>query len=401
MKEIIQLKSYPVKDVLDILLKNLATGENIIWATDSYAQYGKEYFAKRQITTKALIGLNPILIQPRISKAIKEQSERTKAHAEVFTPAWICNIMNNFHDKVWFQKKDIFNSENEFSWKTNKEKIKFQKNNSWKDYVTLKKIEITCGEAPFIVSRYDVSTGKLIEIKDRIGFLDRKLRVINENTKNEKEWMKWVIKAFQSSYGYEYQGDNLLIARINLLMTFCEYLKNKWHRKATQSELKKIADIISKNLWQMDGLKGVIPLGISVPEVQQTSFFDLIEESVMDKEKEIKCKIYDYIAKKTINFNEIVKEREKMKFDFAIGNPPYQEEVLNNGRQNPIYHKFMDETYKIADVTEFITPARFLFDAGQTPKEWNRKMLNDSHFKVLKYESDASTIFPKTDIKGG
>ena len=90
-----------------------------------------------------------------------------------------------------------------------------------------------------------------------------------------------------------------------------------------------------------------------------------------------------------------------MKFDFAIGNPPYQEETENNGRQSPVYNKFMDEAYKIASCVELITPARFLFNAGQTPKSWNEKMLNDEHFKVLQYEPDASKVFSNTQIKGG
>lgn len=90
-----------------------------------------------------------------------------------------------------------------------------------------------------------------------------------------------------------------------------------------------------------------------------------------------------------------------MKFDFAIGNPPYQEETENNGRQSPVYNKFMDEAYKIASCVELITPARFLFNVGQTPKSWNEKMLNDKHFKVLQYEPDASKVFSNTEIKGG
>jgi hypothetical protein len=90
-----------------------------------------------------------------------------------------------------------------------------------------------------------------------------------------------------------------------------------------------------------------------------------------------------------------------MKFDFAIGNPPYQEETENNGRQSPVYNKFMDEAYKVANCVELITPARFLFNAGQTPKAWNDMMLKDEHFKVLQYEADASKVFSNTEIKGG
>lgn len=91
-----------------------------------------------------------------------------------------------------------------------------------------------------------------------------------------------------------------------------------------------------------------------------------------------------------------------MKFDFVIGNPPYQEETESEStRMPPIYHKFMDQCYQTADRVLLITPARFLFNAGQTPKAWNEKMLKDPHFSVLYYEQDAAKIFPNTDIKGG
>ena len=95
-------------------------------------------------------------------------------------------------------------------------------------------------------------------------------------------------------------------------------------------------------------------------------------------------------------------EKKKM-FDFVIGNPPYQGENKKNGRQPPVYNIFMDAAYSVGDAVELITPARFLFDAGQTPKEWNQKMLNDKHLKVLHFEPDDSRIFPNTDIdlKGG
>ena len=95
-----------------------------------------------------------------------------------------------------------------------------------------------------------------------------------------------------------------------------------------------------------------------------------------------------------------------MKFDYVIGNPPYQlsygdSESGNKTYAPPIYHAFMDAAFEISDRTDLITPARFLFDAGSTPKAWNHKMLNDPHLKVLDYKADASTVFPNTDIKGG
>lgn len=89
-----------------------------------------------------------------------------------------------------------------------------------------------------------------------------------------------------------------------------------------------------------------------------------------------------------------------MKFDVVIGNPPYQEETKDTS-DKPIYNYFMSEAYKFADKVCFITPARFLFNAGKTPKKWNAKMLNDEHLKVAYYEQDSSNVFPNTDIKGG
>ena len=88
-----------------------------------------------------------------------------------------------------------------------------------------------------------------------------------------------------------------------------------------------------------------------------------------------------------------------MKFDFIVGNPPYQAE--QNGRALPVYGTFMDATYTLANVVELITPARFLFNAGQTSKDWNRKMLSDSHLKVLDYSANSNTYFAGVDIKGG
>nr|WP_278914398.1 Eco57I restriction-modification methylase domain-containing protein [Streptococcus lutetiensis] len=92
----------------------------------------------------------------------------------------------------------------------------------------------------------------------------------------------------------------------------------------------------------------------------------------------------------------------QVKFDVVIGNPPYQNEGIGVvARDEPIYHKFMDLSYSVADKAVLITPARFLFNAGQTPKAWNKQMLEDEHLKVLYYEQDSSKVFPNTDIKGG
>jgi len=78
------------------------------------------------------------------------------------------------------------------------------------------------------------------------------------------------------------------------------------------------------------------------------------------------------------------------KFDVVIGNPPYQEEAQGDGtRATPIYHQFMDAAHEVGTRAVLITPARFLFNAGFTPKAWNEKMLADEHLSVAHYESDS------------
>ncbi len=93
---------------------------------------------------------------------------------------------------------------------------------------------------------------------------------------------------------------------------------------------------------------------------------------------------------------------KEMEFDAVVGNPPYQ--IVNEGNgtgADPIYHLFIDVARDICGKGTFIHPARFLFNAGKTPKEWNAKILNDEHFRVVQYWPDSSEIFPTVDIKGG
>ena len=190
MERLIDINSSLVANYLDILLKDMTTGKNIIWATDAYLKYGEDFGDKNQLFAKAFFGAKSQIIRPRIEKSMEEQQERTKKKAEVFTPSWLCNEMNNYCDEEWFGKKDVFNIECEdHTWIVNENKIEFPNDRNWKDYVTSTRLEITCGEAPFLVSRYDSSTGELIlPPLNRIGILDRKLRVVNENTTSEEEW---------------------------------------------------------------------------------------------------------------------------------------------------------------------------------------------------------------------
>lgn len=92
---------------------------------------------------------------------------------------------------------------------------------------------------------------------------------------------------------------------------------------------------------------------------------------------------------------------KEMKFDAVVGNPPYQENIAGRSEQPPVYHFFYDTAFNLARIVSLITPARFLFDAGKTPTDWNHKMLNDEHLKVIHYYSNSKEVFPTVEIKGG
>lgn len=311
MTKLIDFTSSNIKSVLKTLLKDRTTGHNIIFATDAYDNIE---FAT-PITAKLLLD-DSVDIRPRVSKSMEEQNIRTRKKAEVFTPSWICNKMNNHCDTEWFGHEDVFNIEQEHEWVPTEEKIEFPEGETWKDYVDSKRLEITCGEAPYLVSRYDAATGEVISIQKRIGILDRKLRIVNENTQTRKTWQQWVYRAFESVYGYEYQGDNLLIARINLLETFCEYLRDRWRDEPTYSELKRIARIISWNIWQMDGIHGVVPFTGIIHEAEQDeglhqmAMFEFMElpntfEIEETQPEIIDCKIYDWREDKELTYKSV------------------------------------------------------------------------------------------------
>lgn len=304
---LIEINHSPVADVLDILLKDMTTGDTIIWATDMYSSEGEGFRDKDHLKPKMFIGAKSLIIRPRIEKSLEEQQERTKKKAEVFTPSWLCNEMNNYCDEEWFGRKDVFNVLHEdHSWTVVEDKIEMPEGKTWEDYVLSRRLEITCGEAPYLVSRYDTSTGELIEPpKRRIGLLDRKLRIVNENTSDEKEWLKWTKKAYQSTYGYEYQGDNLLIARANLYLTFFDYYKERFGKEPKYKDGKAIAEIIAWNIWQMDGLTDTVPLGKPFVEAEKLSGMDILfgDASIDDlgigcDEEPVLCKIKDWRRKK-------------------------------------------------------------------------------------------------------
>lgn len=298
--------------VLDALLADKTTNRNIIWGTDDYSYLGECYAADQQILVSSITGFNAGVIQPRIAKSHEQRGTRTKEKAEVFTPAWLCNAQNNLVDHAWFGSEHVFNTELDKGWKTNKQKIIFPqtKNKDWKHYVDERRLEIACGEAPYLVSRYDATTGNLIPLQDRIGLLDRKLRVVNENTDTESEWLKWAKRAVQSIYGFDFQGDNLLIARENVLYTYVDYRESFLSSPVPPKELLKIARIVSWNLWQMDALTYTIPYEEVKDEFAQVSFFDLMSPDQVNEndDKAAFCLIKDWRAKKVIEFRSLLEE---------------------------------------------------------------------------------------------
>ncbi|TVW80713.1 restriction endonuclease, partial [Streptococcus pneumoniae] len=360
-------------DLLKILLKDRTTKKNIVWATHSYELLGKGFAPSDRITPSRVTGTYANLIQPRSEKSKYEQKDRTKIRAEVFTPTWLVEKQNGYVEAE-LEALDL------------------------EDYIQVRWLEITCGEAPYMVTRYDTVTGEEIPLSERVGFIDRKLQRLSREVSDEATFYKLVKEAYRASYGYEYQGDSLLLARENLLAIFEDYYLAKTGTQPTLEQKKEIATIISYNVFQMDGLKKISPYSAKQGQAQQLSLF--VDEQEIEEAEESKTQIKDCKKNKMIGFERLSSEESEMKFDVVIGNPPYQEE-LQGTSDKPIYHHFMDESYKISRKSVLITPARFLFKAGKTPKSWNEQMLLNEHFKVMYYVQDSSKVFPGTDIKGG
>jgi hypothetical protein len=290
-------------DLLSILLIDRTTTKNILWATDSYEKFGKQFAQQKHIKPDLVTGEYGELIQPRAAKGLDEQRRRTKDKAEVFTPLKTVDQIN--------KSVDLSNG----SGMPNK--------NNWQDYVQELKLEITCGEAPFIVSRYNPTayTGKLINLKSRVGFLDRKLKIVSKYCYEKKEWLFWAKEAFKASYGYDWQGDNILLARENLLYSFIDYYKAQFERAPTICMQEEFAEIISWNIFQMDGLKYVIPMSCqSQTKVSscQLKFFEDTSTQLKiqdcfgckfnrpDKHNGIYVKIMDWKKNKAVRFVDLV-----------------------------------------------------------------------------------------------
>lgn len=185
---------------------------------------------QERTTGKQLKVKLPVL--PRYMKARLDQRERTKAKAEVFTPVSIVKEMN-----------DLVNKHCE---------------EDYNDYIDSRVLEVCCGEAPFLTSRYDAATGEWVEIKDRVGLLDRKLQHIPEDV-DKDIWVELATRALKASYGYEWQEDSIYLARENLLMNVIEHYVDKFGLYPKHSTVREWAEIVSYNIFRMDGLTLCIP----------------------------------------------------------------------------------------------------------------------------------------------
>lgn len=258
--------------------------KNIIWANENYIKYDAEkYSATSEIKIELITGEYANIIQPRVLKAAQLQKKRTRTIAEVFTPIEILKQQNDEIDKN-YQNDDL------------------------ETYTKRTWIEITCGEAPYIVTRYDVVTGRLMHLDERVGFLDRKLRKINKECNIKDKWKELVKEAYKASYGFEWNGDSLLLARENLLYTYFDYYDDKWNEEPPLEEIEEIAIIISYNIFQMDGLKCIIPLSdIDTIKKEQLNLFNKTEK--INKQTQSKKGKYVKIMNWKENKTEFFKKR--------------------------------------------------------------------------------------------
>lgn len=340
------------QDILEILLKDNTTKKNIIWATDEYSEIGNGYGFYDEITIEKISDDNAGFIKSRNYKDDSIQQSRVRTKGEVFTPAWVCNMQNNAVDEAWFQYEydenaldtctmcvvadnqdyGMFNKAVPGSWEVIEKKVNFpevgeNKEKSWQSYVWQKRLEIACGEAPYLTTRYDAATGEIIDVKNRIGLLDRKLRVIGERVRTHKSWLVWTKRALQSTYGYDWQGDNVLLARKNVLFTVMEHYAYKYEKELAKTYIIEFAKIISWNIWQMDGIRFVLPKSCHDVWADEDKLEDCMPDlfgSTKEKHKKlvpcpgcknndstkhsgVYCKIKDWPNRRIISMLEVIK----------------------------------------------------------------------------------------------
>lgn len=220
------------------------TGKNICWVTESYADLGPKYASDKEITVDLITGEHYGLIQTRALKNQELQKDRTKKKAEVFTPFHVVKKMTDM------LMDEMDEADKKYYYR----------------FIASTQLEITCGEAPFLTTRYRMEDGVVIQPMERVGLLDRKLQRLHDEFRNKNtnmvNWLVTARAALCSVFGYELLGDNLLIARINLLMTIADYYTELWDDPNgfwDNPRLHSFVDILTWNLWQMDGLTEKTP----------------------------------------------------------------------------------------------------------------------------------------------
>lgn len=176
--------------------------------------------------------INPDEVMPRYLKAKEEQNSRKGESAEVFTPYELVKRMNDQTQKDF--------------------------DGSVEDYIKRTVLEVTCGEAPFLTTRYDAATGVEIPIEKRTGLLDRKLHCIPAIIGKEG-YVECASESLKASYGYELQYDSLFLARRNMLMTTIEHYEKVWGTTPDYETVLKWATIISYNIFRMEGVSMCLP----------------------------------------------------------------------------------------------------------------------------------------------
>lgn len=300
--------------LLETLLADMSTHQNIVWGTDDYQKFGAGYSASDYILPLFLLS-SSLVIHPRVFKSVLEKKMRSQEKAEVFTPSWIVNRQNNLADDAWIGKKGTFNTEIDRDWIPSE---KTELGERWKEYVASERLEVCCGEAPYLTSRYDSVEGTIIPVEKRVGFYDRKLRVISENVDTKESWLRYAEIATQNVYGYDLQGDNVLLSRENILLSFIEAYNAKFDDTPDREAIMNTARILAWNIWQMDGEKMIVPFSCSKPRSWATEDFGLTAPCTACKTGKgrhtgVYCRIKDWKKDETCEFSKLINGGKKKK----------------------------------------------------------------------------------------
>ena len=402
-EEILRLHS---QGLLDRLLLDKTTRSNILWGTEDFVSLGSGYERDAEIMPDHITGDKSGVIKTHARRKMELQSRRNPEQTAAYPPLPLCEKMNNYSDELWSGLPAEYGIEKDPS-----ESLKFTRTRHWKRYVNARKLVISCGEAPYLVSRYDPGTGEYIPIKDRTGLLDRKLRIVDENTADEETWLLWTRRAYQSIYGYEFRGDSLLIARINMLLTFEEHLYARWGRCPTAAEYREFSNVIAWNLWQMDGLTSAVPYSLMQEGVPRQLALEGWQRSGSPGGLQSTslstfpyCWIRNWWQDHNVEFRHVMEGSRKINFELVTGVLPLQNEAGDRDGFSPsgLYGRVLNNTYEISEHTVLIYPAKFLFRDGVSQEMLKKGKLKDKSMTVLCYEPDSRRILPDNSrIEGG